>query len=429
MLWKSTTNLRTSIPFMVWLIVCFVSLLTCDSRPPEASPLSSSSILSTGQQRPLAAVKIDAKGNSFLTQVLKQQLANELRLPLRDLRIIDPSYPSQIQATFLSRPGAILFSIENIKVVLKHNEALIFSPFQAEIQRFVPILLEQMQQLSAPESSLDLERDNGEMRSRTTLNSSLNRHRFELIVLETALNLVCTTLLNKVRALEPAVASALHDLRAESRGLDVIQTQADELLPLKNMLDELKKRVKEIKRAISEVLDSDEDMAMMCLTDTMEELKEEEVPVGLSGGSDSLMGTPLSNRRRLPKRTMSSSIAPAPESNFMSVEILFENYLHESEWIASELDDLIDEITNTEENVVLQLDLLRNRILRFELTLSISSFVATCGALATGLFGMNLLNHFETNKSMFYVITAFIAAIMASLFHSLKKYAKMQKLF
>lgn len=413
---------------MVWLIVCFISLLTCDSRPSEASPLSSSSILSTGQQRPLAAVKIDAKGNSFLTQVLKQQLANELRLPLRDLRIIDPSYPSQIQATFLSRPGAILFSIENIKVVLKHDEALIFSPFQAEIQRFVPILLEQMQQLSTSESSLDLEGDNGEMRSRTTLNS-LNRHRFELIVLETALNLVCNTLLNKVRALEPAVASALHDLRAESRGLDVIQTQADELLPLKNILDELKKRVKEIKRAISEVLDSDEDMTMMCLTDTMEEPKEEEVPVGLSGESDSLTGTPLSNRRRLSKRTMTSSIAPAPESNFMSVEILFENYLHESEWIASELDDLIDEITNTEENVVLQLDLLRNRILRFELTLSISSFVATCGALATGLFGMNLLNHFETNKSMFYVITAFIAAVMASLFHSLKKYAKMQKLF
>jgi hypothetical protein len=36
------------------------------------------------------------------------------------------------------------------------------------------------------------------------------------------------------------------------------------------------------------------------------------------------------------------------------------------------------------ENVELQLDLLRNRILRFELFLSISSFVISCGALITG---------------------------------------------
>lgn len=36
------------------------------------------------------------------------------------------------------------------------------------------------------------------------------------------------------------------------------------------------------------------------------------------------------------------------------------------------------------ENVVLQIDLLRNRILKFELILSISSFVVTCGALVSG---------------------------------------------
>ena len=46
----------------------------------------------------------------------------------------------------------------------------------------------------------------------------------------------------------------------------MIQTQADELLPLKNKIDELKKRVKEIKRAITDILSNDNDMNQMYLS-------------------------------------------------------------------------------------------------------------------------------------------------------------------
>ncbi len=53
----------------------------------------------------------------------------------------------------------------------------------------------------------------------------------------------------------------------------------------------------------------------------------------------------------------------------MNLEMLFENYLNEVEWIRAEIEREIDEITNTEENVVLQLDIIRNRVLRFELLL------------------------------------------------------------
>ena len=113
----------------------------------------------------------------------------------------------------------------------------------------------------------------------------------------------------------------------------------------------------------------------------------------------------------------------------MNLEMLFENYLNEIEWISAEVEEEIDEITNTEENVVLQLDLLRNRILRFELMLSISSFVIACGALITGLFGMNLLSYIEFNKSAFYVVTGLMVAGMASAFFAFKRYAKVQKLF
>jgi hypothetical protein len=95
------------------------------------SPTSPGPFISS--QRSLAAIKVDSNGEVYTTQILKQQLANELGLPLRDLRIVDPSYPTQIQATFTARKKAILFCIENIKVVVQHDEALVFGPLQPEV--------------------------------------------------------------------------------------------------------------------------------------------------------------------------------------------------------------------------------------------------------------------------------------------------------
>lgn len=253
-----------------------------------------------------------------------------------------------------------------------------------------------------------------------------------------------------MRALSPAVASTLKALQAESRGLqDVIITQVDELLPLKNKLDELRKRVKEIKRAMTDILNNDEDMAMMYLED--DETSSAAVAVAAPIATDSrdaVENSSISPPAATlivdeedttvpvdPLRAPSTTVQPqqqqtaASTMNIMNLEMMFENYLNEIEWISSEIDEVIDEIVNTEENVVLQIDLLRNRILKFELILSISSFVVTCGALVTGLFGMNLLNHFETNKSLFYVVTVVICVGMSSIFRAFTRYAKREKLF
>jgi magnesium transporter len=191
--------------------------------------------------------------------------------------------------------------------------------------------------------------------------------------------------------------------------LDVIQTQVDELLPLKNKLDLLKKKVMVIKKAITDILNSDQDMAMMYLAPID---KQDIISNKLSSDSKEIannndINIELDNNNNNTISSVNSLI-----SDNMDLEMLFENYLNEFEWILSEIEGLLDNITNTEENVVLQLDLLRNRILKFELFLSISSFVVTCGALVTGLFGMNLLSHFENNTSMFYIVTTLMISSM-----------------
>jgi Mg2+ and Co2+ transporter CorA len=203
--------------------------------------------------------------------------------------------------------------------------------------------------------------------------------------------------------------------------MDLVQTQVDDLLPLKNKIDELLKRVKEIKRAITEVHNSDEDMKMI-LFNTPSISDDGSKPYTCRVNASSVMIID----------TSSQSEAVNVEKSFSSlmyVETLFETYLNEIEWISAEIEEMLDEIINTEEFIVLQLDILRNRILRFELNLSILSFVGTCGAFVTGLFGMNLLSHFETNKFSFYYVSLVAMFGCSLLFFSLKQFAQREKLF
>ena len=383
----------------------------------------------TQSPRSLPAVTFDPNGKVYTTQILKQQLADELGLPLRDLRIVDPSFPSQIQATFMARPNAIIFCIENIKVVVQQNEALVFNPYDSSVQEFVPAL---QQQIMLAMNGHD---ENG--KTKVLLNSI----RFEHIVIETALNVVCSSLLRRVRALRPAVSNALQGLRAESKGLNVVETQVDELLPLKNKLDVLHKRVREVKRAITEILNSDEDMSMMQLGSpflykkSVQNSSDQKSTIDLSRFSEYDDDRKITTNDNNSDANLSSDERDSDDARgkqhfaSMNMEMLFESYLNEVEWISAEVEDEIDEITNTEESLVLQLDLLRNRLLRFELMLSISSFIITCGALITGLFGMNLLSHIEFHKSAFYIVTGLMVSGMISAYLALNRYAKRQKLF
>ena len=292
--------------------------------------------------------------------------------------------------------------------------------------------------------------------------------------------------------------------RAESRGLDLVQRQVDELLPLKNKIDDLRQRAKEIKRAILDILNNDEDMSMMFLqspssyssssghnSDDYDDMygdtgtgndnwydnrrngesyynnadrdsnsnsddddrnndidrenddnnnthkiytlpyNKKNIKYGINTRKinrfrpqpppiptppTSSYPTTSSSYTRLPPvtstptpttttsnqsfrtpttppttslqppTTPSASTAPRiiTHEDIIIIETLFETYLNEIEWISSSIEEYLNEIINTEENVVLQLDILRNRILRFELNLSMLSFVATVGSCIAG---------------------------------------------
>ncbi|CAN0114704.1 unnamed protein product [Ectocarpus sp. 12 AP-2014] len=189
---------------------------------------------------------------------------------------------------------------------------------------------------------------------------------FEQTVIECCLKHVCKDLLESARNVEPRLRTVLDSFKTSKNSLI---KSLHRLLPLKNELDELKETLVTVCKCMNEVLMNDEDMALMYLTDN--ECK--------------------STARDLHQH--------------QEIEMLFENYLLQVELLASDVKELQNEVRNTEEIVEIELDVLRNNILRFELLLSISGFTVALGALVTGVFGMNLLSGWEEKPQMFWQVT------------------------
>ena len=202
----------TPLNMMITLLLLKFYTAKCDAADINNSLYgrSTSSPLSASQ-RTLTAIKVSPDGDIYPTKILKQQLANELNLPLRDLRVVDPSFPTSIQTTFTARRKAILFCIDNIKVVVQHHEALVFNPSSPEVEAFIPILQQNI--LQNLDISSVITTSNSGSGSSDSNNNQPKIMRFEHVVLETALNVVCNSLYHRVQVLSPLVTSTLNGLR------------------------------------------------------------------------------------------------------------------------------------------------------------------------------------------------------------------------
>ena len=103
-------------------------------------------------------------------------------------------------------------------------------------------------------------------------------------------------------------------------------------------------------------------------------------------------------------------------------------YLDEIDLLVEIIEDLIKQIKYDEETIDLDMEEIRNRVVKFELSLGISSLVFAFGAMATGLFGMNLMNHLEFHHGVFYIIAVVVIAMMYTIFQSLSKVAHREQL-
>ena len=281
----------------------------------------------------------------------KSKLCTDHGLEPRDLRKIDSRVPNLVP-TILARKDGILVNILHIRAMIKADMVLLFDSYGS---------------------------------------SDTHLHSAFVYNLQFNLRQGSSSLPYEFRALESILVSVLDALRIE---LDLIRTWAgrllqalDEdvdreklraLLQVSRKLNSFLSRSRAVKGAVTEVLENDEDMALMYLTDSKE------------------------------------GQARTEESKMDELELLLESFDKQVEEVVAETEQIHNDMTNTQEVVELILDTNRNRLLALDLKTSMATLGISAGTLWAGLFGMNLTSHFEEHEYAFFVSSgvAFATALI-----------------
>ncbi|KIM42211.1 hypothetical protein M413DRAFT_18598 [Hebeloma cylindrosporum] len=205
------------------------------------------------------------------------------------------------------------------------------------------------------------------------------------------------------RALESILLSVLSALEAEMvfiRNLvggllaemedNIDHDRFKRLLHYSRRLASFKNRATLVEEALDEVLSQDEDMDAMYLSDKKNGLERED--------------------------------------DHEELEVLLESFSKQVEEIVNEAENIESNVHSTQEIVELILDSNRNALLALDLQVSIATLGVGSGALVAGLFGMNLLSHFEHHPYGFYAMTGLsvsLALIVA--WSGFRKLAKIRK--
>jgi len=355
----------------------------------------------------------------------KSTLSERVGCPLRDLRIID-HVCHRTGPAFLPRQNGIIVHVGHVRCIVERDSVLVFLPPEGSfgsqgsskendltikevslLNDLVTGLVAHLSSVYGCTRSVVSECDTHfNFQQVPTPLGSYKDQPFELIVLEALLGHVCLYEENKARTLVLETNELLEIITTSSTSSterSIIKVKKDnflelqarltELLQLKNKIDNLEANCVEFAGALSEIVRNDEDMSAMLLD-------------GYHIVEDS-----SSEKQRMGNNNFRSSI----NDRTIQVELLFEDYLLQIEEIISSLRAVQSNVRNTEEVVDIELDLVRNNIMKFELLLEMTSLAVGCGALITGLFGMNLVSHLEEHNLMFYYTSAFIVAIMGGL--------------
>ncbi|KAI0172483.1 cora-domain-containing protein [Hypoxylon sp. FL1284] len=315
----------------------------------------------------LRCTEVDEHGNVILVdgEFKKSELIARFGLLPRDLRKIDSSNLPHI----LVRPTAILLNLLHLKVLIKYNCVLLFDVFGSKA--------------SYPQSAFmyDLQ---GKLQQKTSpTNGGLP---YEFRALEAVLQSVTQELEADFEAVRDPVIRILSELED-----DVDRHKLRILLVLSKRVSTFEQKAKLVRDAIEELLEADDDLADMYLTEKAHDIQ-----------------------RQLDEHT--------------EVEMLLESYHKLCDEIVQEAQNLVSGIRNTEEIIRAILDANRNSLMLLDLKFSVGTLGLAMGTFIAGLYGMNLENFIEETNWGFTAVTG--ASIVFSLLvckYGLTKLRKVQR--
>ncbi|KAL6012948.1 Magnesium transporter MRS2-3 [Asimina triloba] len=410
---------------------------------------------------------LDANGQGQVVEVGKHAIMRRTGLPARDLRILDPllSYPS----TVLGRERAIVINLEHMKAIITAQEVLLLNskdptvtPFVDELQRRLArfhLATLKIQGLTEGQMSggdedwrnpYDSEEPRSEMVS-PNFSHGLNdlgdlpRHQemnekskadgkpgfdngprilpFEFIALETCLEAACSCLDNEARTLEQEAHPALDKLTSKISTLNL-----ERVRQIKSRLVAITGRVQKVRDELEHLLDDDEDMAEMYLTDKLlqqrldgsssvsslndrDGMDDNRIPAEISSeANDAPSSYEADDQEHLlaasntivgDARTHTSSThSGSKHLDVEELEMLLEAYFVQIDGTLNKLSTLREYVDDTEDYINIMLDDKQNHLLQMGVMLTTATLVVSAFVVVAGIFGMNIkVELFNEKKS------------------------------
>ncbi|KAF9260583.1 Mg2+ transporter protein cora-like protein [Marasmius fiardii PR-910] len=304
---------------------------------------------------------LDAEGNvkTISGQFNRSDISSEHQLNPRDLRKIDSRVPNLVP-TILVRKEAFLVNILHIRALIKADTVILFDTYGSADSRLHSVFLYHLEH------------------NLKTKGSGLP---YEFRALESILLSVMSALEAELVFIRNLVGGLLAELED-----NIDHDRFKRLLHYSRRLASFQSRARLVGEALEEVLEQDEDLVAMYLSDKKKGAERE-----------------LHDHKDL--------------------EDLLETFSKQVEEIVNEVANLESNVQSTQEIVELIIDSNRNALLALDLQVSIATFGAGIGALIVGIFGMNLTNHMESHPFAFYGMT-FLSGTLAFL----ASYACLRKL-
>ncbi|KAK3330975.1 hypothetical protein B0H66DRAFT_490852 [Apodospora peruviana] len=294
----------------------------------------------------LRCTEVDGNGDVIMVEgeLKKSELIAKYGLLPRDLRKIDSSNLPHI----LVRPSAILLNLLHLKVLIKHDRVLLFDVYGSKT--------------SYPQSAFmyDLQ---GKLQLKQA--SGANSLPYEFRALEAVLMSVTSELEFDFESVRDPVIRILSELED-----DIDREKLRILLVLSKRVSTFEQKAKLVRDAIEELLEADDDLAAMYLTEKQHDLFR-------------------------------------GEDDHTEVELLLESYNKICDEVVQEASNLVSSIRNTEEIIRAILDANRNSLMLLDLKFSVGTLGLAMGTFLAGLYGMNLENFIEETNWGFGAVTGF----------------------
>ncbi|KAL1355425.1 hypothetical protein HN51_007464 [Arachis hypogaea] len=400
---------------------------------------------------------LDSSGQKQVVEAGKHAIMRRTGLPARDLRILDPllSYPS----TVLGRERAIVINLEHIKAIITAHEVLLLNSRDPSVTPFVEelhsrILRHHQAQGAAvaaaasddskPSKMYDSEEGQSregqdededpdpvgeQVKAQSKQNGIQNGDGmkilpFEFVALEACLEAACSVLENEAKTLEQEAHPALDKLTSKISTLNL-----ERVRQIKSRLVAITGRVQKVRDELEHLLDDDDDMAEMYLTDKLQQLRsssassinddavdndhhnqfdvDDSIPPEISleeGGAAASDDDNQHDDDRLlvgvsrDSRASTTYSTTTKHLDVEELEMLLEAYFVQIDGTLNKLSTLREYVDDTEDYINIMLDDKQNHLLQMGVMLTTATLVVSSFVVVAGIFGMNIhIELFDSN--------------------------------